>query len=123
VDLIQEVVMSENGKSEAQQFYENFVPADSMSWSAGSQGWAEAVAKDERMQNTRHVQQVSRTPHQMSRGDYLRRQDWNRTVRGIHRQMTSQHLGQVDTSSSAQGGGRGFFAEYSAWFFGLLGLS
>src|SRR5947209_12484664 len=108
VDLIQEVDMAEQGKSEAQQFYDNFVPADSMSWSAGSQGWAEATAKDERAQNARHVHQVSRTPHQMSRGDYLRRQDWNRTVRGIHRQITSRHVGQADASSSSQGGRQWF---------------
>jgi hypothetical protein len=113
--------MAEEGKSEAQQFIENFVPAESLSWSAGSQGWAEACAKDERAQYTRHVTQVSRTPHFPSRSDSLRRQDWRRTVHGIHRQMTARH-GAYGDASSAQGGRRSFLADYGSWFFRLLGL-
>jgi hypothetical protein len=65
---------------------------------------------------------VSRAPQRMSRGDYLRRQDWHRTVRGIHRQMTSQHVVQADASSSSQGG-RQWFVGYWDSFFRLFGLS
>jgi hypothetical protein len=113
--------MAEEGQSEATQFMENFVPAESMSWCAGSQGWAEATAKDERAQYTRHIS-LSRTPQYPSRSDALRRQDWRRTVHGIHRQMTSRHGAYGDASSSAQGGRRSFLADYGSWFFRLLGL-
>lgn len=85
---------------------------------AFAQSWAEATAKDERVHNNRHTQ-----PAQTSRRSWQgwrQRQDWQRTVRGIHRQVTTRHIGYPDTTPPARGSWRdeGFFSS----FFRMLGL-
>ena len=69
--------------------------------------WAEAVAKDERAQNTRHAKPVQTSRHTRgSRGAYLARQDWQRTVRGVERQVHSWNSGHHDGWVNSPGKGQ-----------------
>ena len=130
----------QEGKTEAQQFFENFTVAqDSGATSSQQVSNAQGHVYDylharEQYGGNRYL----RTPDgQYERAHYSyqrhtpRSHSHTRQYRHSGRRVESQNwarpYGQVrhteDASASAQGGRRGFLAEYSAWFFGLLGLS
>jgi hypothetical protein len=68
-----------------------------------SSTWAEAVAKDQRVQNHHHNQQP-RTSRGMS---YRTRQDWRRTVHGIQRQTHNWFTPSPSSSPYGKGADAG----------------
>jgi hypothetical protein len=74
-----------------------------------NEGWLQAIAKDERaerVQNNRHTNPAQTSRHtRVSRGAYLARQDWQRTVRGVERQVHSWNSGHHDGWGNSPGKG------------------
>jgi hypothetical protein len=97
--------------------------ADNLAYTGqGYTGWAEAVSKDERAQKHQREQSPRSRSQASLRATYRAATDWQRTVRGVQRQMAAQLQPSSPSEPYGKGGREVFWGKVTMGIFRLLGL-